>query len=318
MNPCAYSLTGSAEAESIPAFDALPLDAGIWRPNQWRAKITRFRPGGFEITVRAVDREAARDRFAVTQGFGFPVKRRAPGEQPDPDNVRRARNRSKTKVRHLAKNMGVSHLLTLSTRQTSNTRDEILAAWSRFLRLYSRVRGERLDFIAVIERHPTNREHLHLHAAVTSFLPVNLLRRLWYIALGGNGSERGDATPGGVHMRQIKAKNANRRAARISRYIAKYMTKDTAEEFNKKRYSCSRGAAPDSESWWLQAPCGTDARTLADTWSGMVAELLSLGIPLSFRSEDLFIFPGAAGAWFQWVPGDAEDMRGKSTDPPPF
>ena len=56
-------------------------------------------------------------------------------------------------------------------------------------------------------------------------------------------------------QRQFKSKEAGRRASRIARYIAKYMTKETLEEFNKKRYSCSRGASAglEAESMWLAA-----------------------------------------------------------------
>lgn len=285
--------------------DGVPFDSlspVAWRPLQWRLKVSRFRPGGFEVTASLVDRERERDRWERFGGFGAPVKRREAGAEPDPDSLRRARQRAKTRVRHLAKNLGVSHLLTLSTRQRANTREEMLGYWARFLRLYERVSGDRLAFIEVLERHPTNREHLHIHAAVTSYLPVGRLRRLWYIALGGKGCEKGSDTPGAVHMREFRAKEAGRRSSRVARYIAKYMTKDAAEEFNKKRYSCSRHAAEGIEvqAQWL------DAESKAD----MLAELLTT-FDLSLGSEDLWIASSGRRVWAQVVPGSA-------TDPPPF
>lgn len=279
-----------------------PIAEATWRECQWRLKVVRFAPGGFELTASLVNRERARDTWERYGGFGPPVKRREPGAEPDADSLRRARQRAKTGVRHRAKNLGVSHLLTLSTRQRANTREEMLGYWARFLRLYERVCGDRLAFITVLEHHPTNPEHLHIHAAVTSYLPVGLLRRLWYIALGGKGSEKGSDTPGGVHMRQFRGKEAGRRASRVARYIAKYMTKDTVEEFNKKRYSCSRHAARGIEvqSRWMDAASKSE----------MLHELLTT-FELSLHSEDLWIAPSGRVVWAQFV-------AGSGADPPPF
>lgn len=278
--------------------DALGVDVVPWAPYQWRVKVVRFANGGHEVSVRAIDRTKAKERYEAFGGHGAPRSRIAPTEERAQDNIRRSRHRAKTRVRHLAKTMGVTHLLTLSTRQRANTRDEMLDYWRRFLRLYARARGERLDFIMVIERHPTNPEHLHIHAAVTSFLPVGLLRRLWYLALGGTGGESGADTPGGVNMQQIRASHPGRRAARIARYIAKYMTKDTAEEFNKKRFSASKGAVIESASYWLAAPCEGPG-----SLGGALAEVIER-VRLSFSREDHYVFPDGRGFWCQVVQGD--------------
>lgn len=303
------SVAGDSGERLSPPFDPRPLGADVWMADQFRVKLTRFAAGGYEVTARLVDRQKAKDYHDAFGGWGAPRRPREPGEEINQDNLLRARRRAKTKVRHLAKSMGVTHLLTLTQRARFNTREEMLQAWARFLRLYERYFGERLVFIQVLERHPTNPDHLHLHAAVTSFLPVKVLRRLWYIALGGRGDEEGKDTPGGVHMRQIKTPHAGRRASRIARYIAKYMTKDTAEEFNKKRYSASRGFAPESISWWAR----TEYKS-AESFGALMAELLGV-VALSTAREDHFIFPGGRGAWFQVVQGDDGDhLWGK--DPP--
>lgn len=303
------SVTALFGERQSPSFDPRPLGADVWLAEQFRAKLTRFKAGGFELSVRLVDRQKAKDYHDAFGGWGAPVKPREPGEEINQDNLLRARRRAKTKVRHLAKSMGVTHLLTLTQRAQVNTREEILQAWARFLRLYERYFGERLVFIQVLERHPTNPDHLHLHAAVTSFLPVKVLRRLWYIALGGRGNEEGKDTPGGVNMRQIKTPHAGRRASRIARYIAKYMTKDTAEEFNKKRYSASRGFAPESMSWWMATKYQN-----AESFGEVLQEVLGV-LPVSTAREDHFIFPGGRGAWFQVVQGDEGDHLW-GTDPP--
>lgn len=293
-------------AEADPEWASVPFfevpDASD-EPYRWRVKVTRFRgSAGFELTASLVDREKALERFERYGGFGAPLGPRTPGAEANPDSLRRCRQRSKTRVRHLAKNLGVSHLLTLSTRQRANTREEMDGYWARFLRIYERVTGARLPFIKVLERHPTNPEHLHIHAAVTSFLPVNRLRRLWYIALGGKGHERGADTPGGVHMRSFLTTHASRRSARIARYIAKYMTKDTAEEFNKKRYSASRDAADGLEqsAMWLQATERSD----------VLSELLTV-FGLDVYPEDFWALPSGRLIWAQRVVTDLVEV-------PPF
>lgn len=298
----AYRVAEKLSGEFEPPFEPGALGDGPWRSHQWRARVTRFAPGGYEVVASLVDRERARDQWERHQGFGVVRRARVPDAGLDPESVRRSRQRAQVRVRHLAKNIGASHLLTLSTRQRANTREEMFGYWARFLRLYERAAGKRLAFIAVLERHPTNPGHLHLHVAVTSFLPVGLLRRLWYIALGGTGSERGERTPGGVNMRQFRAAHANRRATRIARYIAKYLTKDTAEEFNKKRYSCSKGAAEgiEAHAFWLAGETQVDA----------LAELFAMFSGLRARPEDLWLVPGGRRVWAQCA------ADGAGADPP--
>lgn len=291
-----HRLAENGATGTVGAFQA----PEVWEALQWRAKVTRFQGGGYEVSVGLIDREKARDQWRVHQGFGYP--RRPKGDELDPDSLRRVRQRARTRVRHIAKNIGATHLLTLSTRQRANTRGEMLGYWARFQRLYERASGKRLAFLAVIEKHPTNPGHLHLHVAVTSFLPVGLLRRLWYVALGGNGAERGEATPGGVHMRQFVAKEAGRRASRIARYIAKYLTKDSVEEFNKKRYSCSKGAASGLEAH----PLWLAGQTLGD----MLVELFDLFPGLRAHPEDLWVATSARRVWGQYV------CDGAGADPP--
>lgn len=297
-----------------PVPDFAPLhDEADWHPWQWRAKVTRYSAGGFELSLHLRDRERAKASWEKYGGFGAPRKFRAVGEAPDPDNLKRARYRRRTAVRQLSREKCSSHLLTLTTREKENTRDSILASWARFLRLYERAWGARLDFIAVLELHPSNLGHVHLHAAVTSYIPVQRLRRLWYIALGGRGNERGASTPGGVNMKYIAAKNPARRSARIAKYISGYMTKETALEFNKKAYSSSRGSVPESEGWWLSLD-GLAPNSL----NAALSELGRL-FGLTLTPEDAYLFPSGRGAHFSHVPGDAQGAVGKwYGDPPPF
>jgi hypothetical protein len=81
-----------------------------------------------------------------------------------------------------------------------------------------------------------------------------IFRRCWYIALGGNGKERGAAVPGGFNIRHIKVRGGvNRRMDKIAGYLSKYITKSDCEEFNKKRYWASKIDLKQARAYWLKA-----------------------------------------------------------------
>lgn len=279
-------------------------------PDQWRAKVTRFRSGGFEVTASLVDRDRARESWERTQGFGVPVVRcrRQEGELSE-DDKRRAVYRARRRVRHVAVNLAVTHLLTLTTREAGEyrNREAILAAWDRFLRLYQRATGRRLEFIRVIEQHPTNPDHLHLHVAIRSFIAGRVAGRLWHLALGGDRACQGGAEWKGYgHCKPvpIRATLARRRSTMIAGYISKYLTKDLVEVLNKKRFTTSHGAGVGIEvdGFWLAAATRFEA----------LVELFRLFPGLRAHPADFFLAPGERRVWARCVDGDA------SGHDPPF
>lgn len=288
-----------AEGEGVP-FDG--CDIAPYLPDQWRAKVTRFRDGGFEVTASLVDRDQARDRWQEHQGFGLPVvrTRRSEGELSE-DDKRRSLYRARKRVRQDAVNMGVTHLLTLTTRESGEhrNREQVFAAWDRFLRLYRRATGRRLDFIMVIERHPTNPDHLHLHVAICAFIAGHVVGRLWHVALGGDRRcQGGSEWKGYGHCKRvpIRATLARRRSTMIASYISKYLTKDVIEVLNKKRFTTSHGAGAGMvvDGFWLAAA----------TRSAALLELFELFPGLRAHPADLFLAPCGRRVWARCVDGD--------------
>lgn len=272
--------------------DSVPeLESQIW------AKVVSFAPGGYEVYCSRHTRALIKPRNVITFPLEMCISRkRKTRDEQDSECVRRSMQRAKQRVRWRCKNMGASHLLTLTSREAGPvfmTYDQWLAAWDRFKRLVERATGGRFPYVWVVEPHPSNPLHLHMHVALAARANLSLFRRCWYIALGGRGNERGAVTPGGVDVQAIKSPNKLRRTERIARYISKYITKDSAAEFNRKRYGASQMTAPEVRSFWMRSATITDAL-------GELIETLGLQV-VSVRS-DLFIPSGGDFMWVQHVP----------------
>ena len=113
--------------------------------------------------------------------------------------------------------------------------------WGHFVR-YLRLAGVDFQYVSVLERHPTNPDHLHMHVAWRGegFVNYNMLRRFWHMAIGKRAGVvvkkvlRGPDSLGNVQDRQIKASAGSyRHTEKIAKYIGKYITKDLISEFNK-------------------------------------------------------------------------------------
>jgi hypothetical protein len=313
-NPRSNAASGDGDPDADIPFE--PLEETPWYPQQFRAKVVNFKDGGAEVVLRLIDREKAKELYEKTHGYGFPVKPRVhvPDDQltdeeraEKAENQLRANRRAKTKVRQLVKQMGANHLLTLTTRQQSNTREEMTAVWAKFVRLVRTATRADVPYLAVLEPHPTNPSHLHIHAAITSRLNVDVLRRCWFIALGGRGGERGRDTPGNVDIRKIKVPRGHRRSERIAKYISKYITKDLVPAFNKKRYFHSKIDPLEIRRFWIDAQTSNEALQFALSMTG--------GHEFRIRT-DLYMPESDDFLWFQFVPAPPGDRRPSPGDPP--
>ena len=157
-----------------------------------------------------------------------------------------------------------SALVTFTTRETMPL-DDFLQVWQKFGAL---MRQSALDFeyVAVPERHPTNPEHFHLHAAYRGRTSFDNLRRFWHIALEARHGRkvtatlRGKDSPGNIDVQRIKSRDTIGAIRKIARYISKYITKDLIAEFNRKRYWPSKGISViEAQRFWLTGLTQADA-----------------------------------------------------------
>ena len=154
-------------------------------------------------------------------------------------------DRSKRQIRDFCRYHQCDRMATLTARngQGMRSREEALATWGRFLRLFRKTYGDR-PLLAVLERHTgdgPNRGTYHVHFVFRGFVAYGYLNRLAYRALGGTGLESGSATPGGIKITQSHGAKCYRAAAR---YLGKYLGKAFAEvKPGQRRYFVSGAMA---------------------------------------------------------------------------
>ena len=162
---------------------------------------------------------------------------------PSDEDMERARRRAKTRVRKLVKELVPNHFTTFTIQSLgrSITRQRIEAHLGALCALFASGRRD-FQYVSVLERHPTNPDHLHMHVAWRGegFVNYNMLRRFWHMAIGKRAGVvvkkvlRGPDSLGNVQDRQIKASAGSyRHTEKIAKYIGKYITKDLISEFNK-------------------------------------------------------------------------------------
>lgn len=271
-----------------------PINYPIYRESvHYRAKIQEFSAGGYEVTLMPINMQRIADRQMLARPRGARSERKG-----DEESIEKARRRAKRMVRLKCMEMAADHLMTFTTRKVI-TRDELKAAWGRFCDNVSYHMGRKFSYVCVCERHPTNPDHLHLHAAIRGRLSPRelvIFRRCWYIALGGNGTEKGAAVPGGLNIREIRVKGGiNRRMERIASYISKYVTKDDLGLFNKKRYWASKINLIEARTYWLKA------RTLGDALGEFLKEFNFFPSDLK---RDFFQARNQDLIWMRCCPGE--------------
>lgn len=267
------SLTGNHSQEYRPpivpfskeVYGNRPINYPIYENSHaFRLKIQPFSDGGYEAVICSIPLQ----RHADIQSLNLPRGKRTE-RKGDEESIEKSVRRSRRMVRLKCKQAGVDHLMTLTTREIIS-KEDIKSAFARFTDLLAYHFKRKFEYVCVCEPHPTNPEHLHLHLAIRGRLDARemvIVRRSWYVALGGSGNEKGASVPGGFNIRHIKVHGgASRRSHKIASYLAKYITKDIGTDLNKKRYWASRIDLEESRSFWLRA------LTLDDALAEVMAE----------------------------------------------
>lgn len=193
-------------------------------------------------------------------------------EEPEPDsefkrqsNHLRAVRRAKAHIRWLVNEMEADRLFTLTYRANETDREKVKADFKRFVRLVRKGWGGQQGlpewrYVAVLERQ--ERGAYHIHCAVKGWQKVTFLRTAWYKALGGQGDETGDQTPGNIDVtspRKARWGTSLRewKASKLSAYLTKYLAKTFDEETDeKKRYWHSKDTVVPAKQRFIL--CATD------------------------------------------------------------
>ena len=149
--------------------------------------------------------------------------------------------------------MGCDRLLTLTKRESDSdyfwSLEDWKKAWDKFRRLCKKA-GVVLYYVAVPEKH--KKGNYHLHVAIAGRINIKLIRRLWWLCVGGRGM-------GNVDIKYRQGVSQYKRLAGLARYVSKYITKGLGvTEFNKKRYWSSVHALPTPTYFILNSDNLTD------------------------------------------------------------
>jgi hypothetical protein len=273
------------------------------KPDRFVLKIQPFAKGGYEASVRLLDLEKIGN--AIVNGG-----RRGKREVPDVmsvENQQKAASRAKRNMRLKVKNMMADHLVTFTKREAEGqvywVPEQWAQAWDKFRRLMVRVIGD-FPYVAILEKH--EKGNYHLHVAWCGRVNVGLCRKMWLAALGGGKG------CGNIDARHIKVKSGGDRAARIARYISKYVSKhfENDSRYNKKRYWASRQTLEEARRYVLSADTVDKALFQMVEMLGIdLAKFVKLHAQRACL-EDIFFFPDGSGLWLNYVP----DVHG--SDPP--
>lgn len=265
------------ETQFLAATRQHPRNDFFCHPDQYRVKVQGFTncPPEFSIQRIALDRDARAYLHAHENGYNSVLPRRPGVRKPTPldqrsdEDLERSQRRSKKQVRLKVNELFPNHFTTFTTREDGSqaylTPADWKIIWEKFIRL---VRLANIDFeyLAVLERHPSNPEHLHLHVAWRGRANYKTLRRFWHISICSFRGQKvsktlyGDEAPGNIQDRPVKAAGGYKQSRKIAKYISKYVTKDLICEFNKKRYWASRGITVETaQTFWLDSLSIEDA-----------------------------------------------------------
>lgn len=158
----------------------------------------------------------------------------------------RAARRAKQTVRLRCKALGVDRLVTLTYRGAQGDLALLKRHFHTFRQSMAR-NGLRLQYVAVPERHKSG--GLHVHLAVSGYLPVLTLRRCWRQAIAAQGFE------GNVDISYNRDAKGVSRTERIASYVSKYIAKGFEETraANARAYWSSMGIdVPQAVADWLE------------------------------------------------------------------
>lgn len=257
-----------------PAYTPVPRHGFVSNPIQYRLEIQRFNNCPPEFKVRQIDftRDIEAYERAALAGQTRVSRRRGPRVAPlvrDEESIERSQWRAKTQIRKVVCELAPNHFTTFTTRESGPdylNPGDWREMWARFIRLVSAA-GIDFQFVAVLERHPSNPQHLHLHVAWRGHANYNILRKLWHISVARQqgidirSMQRGAHSPGNIQDKPVKAPRGSfKQVRKIAKYISKYITKDLIAEFNKKRYWVSRGVSVvAAQLFWLDSLSAAEA-----------------------------------------------------------
>ena len=222
-------------------------------------------------------------------------------EHKKEQNHKRAVRQSRKCVRFLVKQIEADRLLTLSTRENIQDRDQFKKRMKRFFELVRKGWGGQqgipnFAYVAVLEKQ--ERGAYHAHIAIKGTISFNFLRTAWHKALGCPGLMKGELSPGNVDVTTPRKARWGTEFSRwqtdkLSAYITKYMSKTFDEDLSEKhRYFKSRDIEKPKEKKYILS-----ATTMLGAMQEAV-DILGFLYDYELTFEKSYNAPGGDSIWF--------------------
>lgn len=227
------------------------------------------------------------------------------------ENIKRAATRAKQQVQYSIRQIQANHMLTLSTRENIQNRDEFFRFFKEFIRLVrskdfvdgqllQRSESRHYPYVAVPELQ--ERGAFHMHMAVVGRQDLDLLRACWYVALDGSVSDTGDAVKGQIDVtsnREWKGESDYYKTMKLVGYLTKYISKsfESESKLGINRYSKSAHIPKVIVlKQYLLACWSNGQKSFVDAIAETISIAGFMGIGDDFkmfnRGQDLFVLRG--------------------------
>jgi hypothetical protein len=231
------------------------------KPGSYYMDVREFQDGTIEVVLKAIRPMQEGAILSTADPLSYSNCCKEMGESPSvsdkpriaqdkeqssfeqQDNHSRCVRRAKQNIRWLVKGINADRLLTLTYRKNQENREEVKEDFKRFLRLIRKgwagqTGSKAWQYVAVLERQ--ERGAYHIHCAVKGWQRISFLRAAWYKALGGQGNESGENTPGNIDVTSPKkarwgTQRRDWKSGKLAAYLTKYLAKTFDEETTEKR-----------------------------------------------------------------------------------
>lgn len=231
------------------------------------------------------------------------------------ENIKRSATRAKQAVHHAVRSLGADHMLTLHTRENIQDRAQFFTIFQRFVRL---VREKDVCLVAGVPMLTSRKEKrvwgyvacpelqkrgaYHMHVACVGKQDLTLLRACWYVALGGNPSDKASDVLGQIDVRyrerRFSGKSETHKTFSLVSYMTKYIVKsfEDVEELGLRRYNASRNIPkPIINKQFIWSSFANNGGGFVEAVTEVFAIANFLGVDVSTawnRGEDIFILRG--------------------------
>lgn len=204
----------------------------------YRARTLHYPDGGVETVVWSLT-HYPENRLPSLR----PSLPKDPGEQAY-KRLQTSASRAKRQVRVLCRWWQLDRLLTLTTREKANTPDQLVEDWAAMRRILLD-RWPTLRYVAVVEAHPSNPGHYHMHVALRGYRDVRFIRRAWAVVLARRGVE------GNPDMAYRPGVGPRKLASYLGKYVAKTIGDGGVVERGRKAYFRPRHLPGEERPVWV-------------------------------------------------------------------